>query len=318
MMHRREFLKQSGSLCAGAATIHTFTLSAATAANPVEQGASNVEKFKLKYGPHPGMFENSAGKDYLDQIKYAADQGFTGWEDNGLRGQGAAMQEKIGRTLADHGMTMGVFVAHGDFRSKAFVRSDSNAADKAARNKVVDDIKASVPVAKRCGAKWMTVVCDSYDQELEWGYQTANCVDLLRRCAEVFEPHGLVMVLESLNWWQDHAGMFLHKIPLTYEICRAVNSPACKILFDMYHQQIQEGNIINNIDLAWNEIAYFQIGDNPGRNEPGTGEMNYRNIFKHIHAKGFDGVLGMEHGKSKPGKEGEAALVAAYRAADDF
>lgn len=314
-MHRREFLKHGGLTAAGMLAINGV---GTTFATEVEKSTPGAAKFKMKYAPHPGMFENSAGKDYLDQIRYAADQGFTAWEDNGLKGQAPAMQEKIGKTLAHHGMTMGVFVAHGDFRSKAFVRSDKDPASKAARNKVVEDIKASVEPAKRCGAKWMTVVCDAYDPEIEWGYQTANCVDLLRRCAEVFEPHGLVMVLESLNWWSDHPGMFLHKIPLTYEICRAVNSPACKILFDMYHQQIQEGNIIPNIDLAWDEIAYFQIGDNPGRNEPGTGEMNYRNIFRHLHAKGFEGVLGMEHGKSRQGKEGEAALIAAYRIADDF
>ena len=79
-------------------------------------------------------------------------------------------------------------------------------------------------------------------------------------------------------------------------ICRAVGSPSCKILNDLYHQQITEGNLIPNIDAAWEEIAYFQIGDNPGRKEPTTGEINYLNIFRHLHAKGYTGILGMEHG----------------------
>src|SRR5690606_1754145 len=99
---------------------------------------------------------------------------------------------------------------------------------------------------------------------------------------------------------------------------KAVNSPACKILFDIYHQQITEGNIIPNIDLAWDEIAYFQVGDNPGRKEPGTGELNYRHIFRHIHSKGFTGIVGMEHGNSQPGPEGEQAVIDAYVAADNF
>ncbi len=73
-----------------------------------------------------------------------------------------------------------------------------------------------------------------------------------------------------------------------------------KILFDLYRQQITEGNLIPNIDLAWSEIAYFQQGDNPGRKEPGTGEINYRNVFGHIHGKGWDGLCGMEHGNAKP------------------
>jgi hydroxypyruvate isomerase len=149
-------------------------------------------------------------------------------------------------------------------------------------------------------------------------YQTANVVEALRRASDVLEPHGLVMVLEPLNWWANHAGQFLTEIPQAYEICRAVDSPSCKILFDIYHQQITEGNLIPNFDKSWSEIAYFQIGDNPGRKEPTTGEINYLNVFSHIHSKGFKGVLGMEHGNSKPGKAGEMDVIEAYRKVDSF
>jgi hydroxypyruvate isomerase len=125
------------------------------------------------------------------------------------------------------------------------------------------------------------------------------------------------MVLEPLNP-RDHPGLVLTKIPQAYQICRSVGSPSCKILNDLYHQQITEGNLIPNIDRAWDEIAYFQVGDNPGRKEPTTGEINYRNVFRHIHDKGFDGIVGMEHGLSRDGKEGEVALIDAYVACDDF
>ena len=151
------------------------------------------------------------------------------------------------------------------------------------------------------------------DLGLEMAYQTANVVEALRRASDLLESHGLVMVLDPLNWWPHHAGQFLTEIPQAYEICRAVDSPSCKILFDIYHQQITEGNLIPNIDKSWSEIAYFQIGDNPGRKEPTTGEINYLNVFRHIHSKGYRGVLGMEHGNSKPGKAGEMAVSAAYR-----
>ena len=148
------------------------------------------------------------------------------------------------------------------------------------------------------------------------GYQTANVVELLKRCAAIFEPHGLVMVLEPLNWHANHGGVFLERSDQAYSLCKAVDSPACKILFDIYHQQITEGNLIKNIDLCWDEIGYFQIGDNPGRKEPGTGEINYRNIFKHVHARmkaeGRNFIFGMEHGNSIQGAEGETA-VAAHR-----
>ena len=142
------------------------------------------------------------------------------------------------------------------------------------------------------------------DLRLHPDLQTANAVETLRRAAEILEPHGLVIVLEPLNP-RDHPGQFLTRIPQAYQICRAVDSPACKILDDLYHQQITEGNLIPNLDAAWDEIAYFQIGDNPGRKEPTTGEINYRNVFAHIRGKGYDGILGMEHGKSREGIAGE-------------
>jgi hydroxypyruvate isomerase len=164
----------------------------------------------------------------------------------------------------------------------------------------------------------MTVVMGDLSPRLEMDYQTANAIESLRRAAEIFEPHGLVMVLEPLNPWRDHPGMFLSKVPQAYMICQAVDSPSCKILFDIYHQQITEGNLIPNMDMAWEEIAYFQIGDNPGRDEPTTGEINYRNVFQHIHEKGYQGVLGMEHGNSQPGRAGEQAVIDAYVAVDDF
>jgi hydroxypyruvate isomerase len=99
-------------------------------------------------------------------------------------------------------------------------------------------------------------------------------------------------------------------------ICKAVDSSSCKILFDIYHMQKNEGQLITNINLTWDEIAYIQIGDNPGRKEPTTGEINYKNVFQHIHKKGYSGILGMEHGNSLPGTEGEQALIDAYRSVD--
>jgi len=223
---------------------------------------------------------------------------------------------------------MGVFVANAVWGEKTFVQKEN-------REMLVGKLKAAVEVAKRVNARWTTVVPDSYDPGLEWDYQTANVIDNLKACAEVCEPSSLVMVLEPLNPWANHPGLFLSKIPQAYQICRAVGSPSCKILDDLYHQQVTEGNLIANIDLAWEEIAYFQVGDNPGRNEPGTGEINYSNVFKHIRDKGYTGLIGMEHGteavrelaaRKKAGgkvssaeeRAAEQSLIDAYRKVDIF
>lgn len=270
-------------------------------------------RFRLNYAPHEGLFEHSAGHDVADQIAFAAHAGFAAWEDNDMRSRDAAEQARIAGALRRHEMRMGVFVAADISWHEPGITSG----DEASRERFLSHIRDSVQVARRVDATWMTVVPDHVDPRIQPHFQMANVVDTLRRAADILEPHGLVMVLEPLNF-HDHPGMFLTGIPQAYMICRAVDSPSCKILFDIYHQQITEGNLIPNIDAAWDEIAYFQVGDVPGRHEPTTGEINYRNVFAHIHARGFDGIVGMEHGKSGDGVEGERALISAYREVDDF
>jgi len=257
------------------------------------------------------MFANAAGKDFTDQIKYMHDQGFRGIEDNGMLNRSKEEQDKIGALLTKLGMTMGVFVIDGGDNWKVSLATGK----QEFKDTFIKTCKQSVEVAKRVNAKWMTVVPGYFERNLPIGLQTANVVDALRRGAEILAANGLVMVLEPLS---DNADLFLRFSDQTYNICKAVNSPACKILYDIYHMQRNEGNIIANIDRCWDEIAYIQIGDNPGRKEPGTGEINYKNVFKHIYNKGYKGIMGMEHGIAGSGKDGELALVKAYREADSF
>ena len=302
-MRRRTFVS---SLATGAVAMSAMP--ATTLCAGAEQ-----QPFKLKYAPHFGMFKHHAGEDLVDQLEFAADEGFTAWEDNGMKARTKETQEAVAATMARRGMQMGVFVAHTIHWNEPSLTSGK----QDYRDMFLEQIQDSVEVAKRVNATWMTVVPGYVDLRLDMGYQTANVVESLKRASDILEPHGLVMVLEPLNPF-NHPGLFLKKIPQAYAICKAVGSPACKILDDLYHQQITEGNLIPNINAAWEEIAYFQIGDNPGRKEPTTGEINYLNVFRHIHSKGFPGVLGMEHGNMKPGKEGERALIDAYRSVDSF
>jgi len=302
-MNRRHFIKAAG-FAAGAA----ITATTAKPGKAAEQG-----KFKLKYAPSFGMFRELGGKDLIDQIKFIDESGFRAIFDNGLMKKPAALQEKIANELAKRNMDLGPFVLYADFKVKSFVLNDKDILDM-----LLKKMQQGVEVAKRTNAKWALVVPGHFAENMEQGYQTANIVDNLRRCCDVVEPHGLTLVLEPLNAWINHPGLFLTKIPQAYEICRAVNRPSCKIVDDLYHQQITEGNLIPNIDLAWSEIAAFHLGDTPGRKEPGTGEINYKNVFRHIYHKGYDGVLCMEHGRSIKGKEGEQAVIDAYRKADNF
>lgn len=273
--------------------------------------AAAEKAFKVNFAPHDGMFANHAGKNFIDQIKFMYDQGFRAVEDNGMLRRPVEEQEKIGQELARLGMTMGVFVVDGGDNWKISLTTGK----QEFKDTFVDTCRKCVETAKRVNGKWMTVVPGFFERNLPMGIQTANVIDALRRGAEIFEPHGLVMVLEPLS---DTPDLFMRHSDQTYALCKAVNSPACKILYDTYHMQRNEGHLIPHIDMCWDEIGYFQIGDNPGRKEPGTGEINYRNIFRHVYTKGYRGVWGMEHGNSLPGKEGELAVIKAYRECDNF
>ena len=303
-MQRRSFLKNT--ITTGAGSLLAGSLFGRSASTRKEQ------PFKLNYAIHDGMFKNIAGPEFTDQMKYAYDMGFRAIEDNGFMDRPVEQQEKIGKALSSLGMKMGVFVLNFDHWP---VHTSLTTTNKEWMDKFIKSCHEAVDCAKRCNAKWITVVPGNYEHSLSMELQTANVINALRKGAEIFEPHGLVMVIESLS---DTPELFLRGSDQGYMICKAVNSPACKMLYDMYHMQRNQGDIIRHMDDAWEEIGYFQIGDNPGRKEPGTGEMNYKNIFKHIYQKGYTGVLGMEHGNSLAGKEGEMALIKAYREADSF
>lgn len=292
-------------LAAGVATAGAATMSRAAP-------SQNAAQFSLGFAPHEGSFKSRGSR--IEQIAYAADQGFTAWEDNEAAGRTVAEQEAMARALQQRGMKMGVFVA--SMPKWAEFRPVLGGNDDGDRQAFLADVRASIDVAKRLNAKWMTVVTGFVDRKLPVEIQTGRVIDTMRRAAEIVEPHGLVMVMEPLNTIVNHPGVFMQTIPQGFAVARGVNSPAVKVLADLYHEQIQAGNLINTLGSCWDEIGYIQFGDNPGRKEPGTGEVNYQNVVRWLRAKRFAGVIGMEHGNSIDGRAGEERLIAAYRAID--
>lgn len=300
-MKRRTFVK-NGILASG-------VFSPAFASGSNEGIADPV--FKMKFSPDFGLFSDLAGDQAVDQIKWGYDQGIRAWENTMLKNRPVEEQERISKTVQGLGMEWGQFVGTLTFKDVTFAGRDTGL-----REKVLQDIRASVDIAKRMNTRFIHNVLGMADPKLPWDFQMANAVELLKQIAGIYEPHGLIMVMESMNHKIDHPGMFLHTIPQAYALAKAVGSPSVKVLFDFYHVQIQEGNLLPTLDYAWDEIAYIQVGDTPGRKEPTTGEINYPKVLQHVHDKGYRGFVGLEHGTSKPGKEGELAALAAYRSLD--
>jgi hydroxypyruvate isomerase len=309
---RRNFIKKATAT--GAALIAAPSL-IGSSANPNQLKATDASApFKLKYAPSMNMFRQNAGQDVIDNIKFCYDMGFRAMFDNNLMRRPPEEQDKIVNEMKRLGMDLGPFVLMGLGKEPNFVLNTPEM-----RETLVNKMKEAVEVGKRTGAKLALIAPGLYDMRLHFDYQTANAIDNLRACCDVLEPVGMTIVLEPLNRLRNHPGSFLQGIPQSYAICRAVNRPSCKTVDDLYHQQITEGNLIPNVEAAWSEIAAFHLGDNPGRNEPTTGEINYKNIFKYIYDKKYEGTLCMEHGISNRGtKEGELRVIEAYRECDSF
>jgi len=270
--------------------------------------------FTLGYAPSIGMFRELCGSDdAVDNIKFIHDRGFKAVFDNGLPGRPAAEQERIAAEVQRLGMMMGPWVLYADFSKTSFVLHPQEV-----RDFLTAKMQEGVEIVKRTGFKMALMVPGRYDERLHPDYQRTNTIDNLKFCAELAEPAGMTIVIEPLNTLTDHPGLYLTQMPQAYQICDAVNSPYVKIVEDVYHQQITEGNLIPNIEACWDQIAAFHTGDNPGRMEPGTGEINFKNIFKYLRSRDYSGVICMEHGRSIEGTAGMKRVIEAYRECDPF
>lgn len=270
--------------------------------------------FKLNYAPHLGMFENITGNSIEGQIKFIADAGFKAMEDNWYFDRPESEQDEIANALEKYGVRMATFLAISLKRltSPSITTGDSKLADD-----FLEQIQHSISLAKKVNATWMTIVSGYASPEIYPEQQWVNAANAFKKAAKMLEPHGLILVLEGTNFI-DRPGILIKSVPQAYAMCKAVNSPSFKLLFDMYHAQRQSGNIIPMIDEFWDEVAYMQAADNPGRLEPTSGELNYKNIFRHIYNKGYKGIIGMEHGNSKSGADGDQAVIRAYQECDSF
>lgn len=277
-------------------------------------------RWKLRLASHiglsqpdnDGLFKHLAGNDPIDQIKFAAERGFSGIEDNFLKLRSVEMQEKIGRTLEQYDLEMGCFVNNLVLDRPTLVSNTPEA-----REVLIRQLQETIEVAKRVNGKYVTTLSGPLDPRLDRDYQTINMIENLKYCAELAEPAGIILGLEPITgkWWN---GTFMTTIPHAYLMVKAVNSPAVKLVFDTFQAQMEGGNIIENIDHTWDEIVCFQIADVPGRAEPTSGEMNYQAILRHIHAKGYTGLIEMEHSISIPGRAGEQAVLDIYDQLDQF
>ena len=177
--------------------------------------------------------------------------------------------------------------------------------DPAERAGFLAEIRASTEAALRFETKQIVVLTGFRVPHLTREQQSASIVEGLKRGHDLAAPHGVTMIVEPINTLakieplnpagNNHANYFLDHTPEALRLIRAVGSPFVKLLYDLYHAQIMDGNLIETIRNNIAEIAHVHIGDVPGRHEPGTGEIHHPSIFRALRDVGFKGFVAMEY-----------------------
>lgn len=298
-MNRRTFCKMTGTSLAAMATALAYGTNLA------------VEPFKAKFAPHLNLLP-TAPKGFVAQLQFAYDLGFRAWEENWLTRQKPEIQEAVGAFIKEKGMTLGVTVITGGNGVKFYDPSEEDVA------KILGDMRKGVELAKRTGQTHMTMIPGPRDESMPREKQLEKAADLMKRCCDVVEEHGIILAQEPLSHGVKGGPPLIRSFEDGHLLCKLVDRKSCKLLADFYHEgQIGNGEkLIENAEKVWDQVCYVQYGASPGRKEPGTGNLDYVALTKWLRKKGFDGVIGMEHGTSMQGQEGLDALIAAYRKID--
>jgi hydroxypyruvate isomerase len=224
---------------------------------------------------------------FLDRIKKVKEAGFSHYEFWPWRNKDI---DAIVRLNGELGLTTSQFSASP---VKGFGHGITNP-DPARREEFEEEIRSAVPIAKKLGVKKICVVAGEETKGHSREEQTQAVISALKAGAAIVEPEGITIILEPLNILVDHPRQLIVHSAQAADVLKAVGSPNVKMLFDIYHQQISEGNLSGNIRKFRDLIGYFQLADHPGRHEPTTGEINYPFVLKTIHDIGYRDPIGME------------------------
>ncbi len=277
-MIRREFLGSFGAAVAGASMLKTAP---ALAAAPADKPFSKV---KLNMSAPLGWFPGDTPE---AQIEQAAAWGLRAYEWLGPHGDFDAM-----RKMADkHGMVLSCMRGAGAIAPGGMVNPDDH-------DKLVDELEQRLEIAKKLNCTRIIVLSGNERDDVSHDEQTEYVIQCLKRMAPIAKKNDVILTLEALNPLVDHQGYFVCRTDHTMKILRAVGSTNVRMCFDIYHQQITEGNVIRNLSKNIRRIGHFHVADNPGRKEPGSGELNYTNIFAAIAKTKYDGFVALECGHS--------------------
>ncbi len=227
------------------------------------------------------------GKKPEDKLEAVAGWGLSGYEWLHPKGDFKSIRNKADALGLEPSCIVGV----GAIAPRQMV-------DETDHDRLEKQFREKIEVAKQLNCKRLIGLTGNERTDVSRDVQKENVIKCLKRLAPIAQDNEVFIVVEALNPLVDHRGYFLCRTDDTMEILKEVNSPNVLMLFDIYHQQITEGNVIRNLTENIGRIGHFHVADNPGRKEPGTGELNYRNIFKAIAQTDYKGFVSLECGHS--------------------
>jgi hydroxypyruvate isomerase len=273
--------------------------------------------WNLRYAPHigrpdpatPFFAQSAASRDPVDQIAYIAELGFAGVLDNYCLQRSPDEQRRIGRALEKKGLEMSSFVLRADpVAAAAFWGLES------AIETLEGRVALAIEAARRVNGRRI-VVTSPCDPTRPRAWQMAGMVKTLRQLVPMLEKAGIQLCIESVNAPR-MPDRLLHHIGDAYLVATGADSDAVRIVYDVVHVQVMDGDLIANVDRYFDKIASFQLAE-LSRNEPGSGgEINWVGLLGHIRKRGFRGLLDLEHGCEFPGKAGEQKALERLRAID--
>src|SRR5690349_18271175 len=272
-MDRRELLKSGAVLVAGAL------------ATPAQQSlpakakiTSSVMLWTLK-----GSFEEkleTAARSGVQSVEMVGE--YAAWTDADV-----ARVKKLARSFR---LGMDVLIATPDWQKRSV-----SMVDPAQRDNFLADVRRAITVAQELETPQILLMSGNAIPGRTHEEQYASLLEGCKRAGDLTAAANLTAIVEPLNSLVNHKGFFLTTCVEGAKLIRQVDNPHVRLLFDIYHEQVQEGNVIRTLTEAADIVAVFHVADNPGRNDPGTGEMNYTNIYKAIQKTGYAGYVAMEY-----------------------
>ncbi|OUU20575.1 MAG: hypothetical protein CBC13_10420 [Planctomycetia bacterium TMED53] len=275
---RRKFIKAAAL---GVAAVSTATAAANQDSEASGESTSTLPWGKTRFAVNIEMWGLGGGP-AQDRIRAAAKLGYPAvefwpWRNKDL--------EQIRIACEETGIEVAQFTAWP---------FNPGMNDPKNHDRIGKEIAESIEAAKKIGAKKMTVIAGNDQPGMTQEQMHENVITGLKKWAPMAEAAGVMLILEPMNIRVDHKGHCLYGSPEAVRICREVGSPMVKINWDLYHMQITEGDLCRRMREGWDQVGYLQLADNPGRREPGTGEIDYSRVFKEAWDLGYRDYIGLE------------------------